>query len=396
MAPIADAESDKKWTVLCHADSKLLSTGPSMGMKPHGKWELIADDFTEEDADRYVRMNWKDRYFTEYENAKIDRERGLTPYAEMSEQEFENLFYRMTKTEYWQKCGAVKREEEIEKAKEQAEKQAKQALRNLDCTGLKVLYLYGYGNSAVLAKRAQLKGFEEIFQGAEVEILEGFVQLTERRLMANIEDNNPDLVRMMQQKSMNLYCYAPIEVPPENPETDPTVAYCRTQDLQYAKASKAEMDKAVMKVKEHTINKGGYHMVMGFSCGGEVCAQLVGELASINSQVSIPTTYVGLFGTRCLYAKYGNPLKDVPAGTRVAIVHGKADDEDMIKEAKGDTLYDAELFKKEFNAAGCSTIMCVFHGRHEMPELDLMNDYVYLPMKALLDWQPNSEVVEAN
>ena len=95
---------DTPWAALVHRETKWISIGKSYAMAPegkgYGKWELISDKFTEDEANRYVRMNWKDRLFTPYEQAKVDRERGLVPYCKMDDEEFEALFYRQTLEEF--------------------------------------------------------------------------------------------------------------------------------------------------------------------------------------------------------------------------------------------------------------------------------------------------------
>ena len=56
---------------------------------------------TEEDANLYARMNWKDKMFSPEPQAREDRERGLHPYKEMDDAEFEALWYRMSKEEFF-------------------------------------------------------------------------------------------------------------------------------------------------------------------------------------------------------------------------------------------------------------------------------------------------------
>jgi hypothetical protein len=392
------------WSVLVHEETKWISIQKTYKMgevDPNEPWKLIADDFSEEDANRYAKMNYKDRMMATYPVAIDARKRGHTPYVEMSDEEFEALFHRMTKEEYFDALpGLLKREQEEEEAKKK-ERADEFALRERDSTGLRILYLYGYGNNKILAETKQLKGMKTIFPGATIDVLEGPIELTGpggigRRFMANIEDNNPDLLYMARQdSSMVLRCYCPIEQPPEDPK-DRTIQYCKAQKkLPYAKASKKEMDKAVDWVAEQIVSAGGYDMIAGFSCGGEVVSVLIGKLAEINRKVRTPTRFVTLFGVRNLYFKYGSPLKgELPSDLKVILVHGSRDDEDLLpktlkdEDNEGNIFYDLDLFKEQFDEVGVPYLECVFDGGHMLPEYvhAFNEDHVYVPMKKFVNF----------
>ena len=87
-------------------------------------WVLIANDFSEADAKAYVRMNWKD--MTPYSVAKTLRS---TKYKDLTDAQFEAMWYRQTLDEFKAGKGAFleaeAREEAEKKAKDEAEKQAK-------------------------------------------------------------------------------------------------------------------------------------------------------------------------------------------------------------------------------------------------------------------------------
>ena len=89
-------------------------------------WKVVSNEFSEEDAKCYVRMNWKD--MTPYSVAKTLREHK---YKGMSDKEFDALWYRCTLKEYWaQKDEFLAKEkaaEDAEKAKEEAKKAADKA-----------------------------------------------------------------------------------------------------------------------------------------------------------------------------------------------------------------------------------------------------------------------------
>lgn len=281
-----DKDEKEPYCVLVHRETKWISTGKSIAMAHvGGKWDLIADDFTEEEANRYVRLNWKDRLFTPYEQAKDDRARGLVPYVDMTDDEFEALFYRMTKEEYLEAARPEVEKEAAEKAAKEAHLKEQSRMRNLDCTGVKVLYLYGYGQSAMLVEAKVLNGIKQMLPNAQVEVLEGFVRLTERKMYANIEDNNIALTRMGVHEGVPLYCYAPIEVPPVDPN-DFTAYVCENQGVRFAKPAHADMQKAVDKTVEHIVRQGGYDLIMGFSCGGEVVSMVMGRLEEINRRAA--------------------------------------------------------------------------------------------------------------
>lgn len=332
------------------------------------KTDIIFEDCSEDDAKLYARMNSKDKYMAEKPVADAARAAGKYPYQGMDGKEYDAMFHRMDKAEYLQKVGAVKAAEEAEKAAEVASRKEDQRVRDSDCTGLKILYLYGYGTSEMLCEREQLAGLKEVFPNATIDVLEGFHQLTERKHFVCIEDNHPNLLSLWHAKTP-LFCHAFHECPPSDPD-DFTIQTCKGQSLQYAKPTKADMDAAVEKTAAHIVQSGGYQAVIGFSCGGEVVAQLIGKLAEINDQVATPTTFVGIFGSRCLYPKYGSPLNGrLPAGLKAVHIHGRRDDEDAFKVDKHgnkERLYDQQEFARLWAAAGIDTQTMLFDGGHEV------------------------------
>jgi hypothetical protein len=379
---------DTKWCALVHRTTKWISIGKSYAMAPdgtgYGKWDLISDQFTEQEANRYVRMNWKDRLFTPYEQAQENRTRGLVPYCKMDDEEFEALFYRMSLEEFMEAQKPEIEKEAREKAEKEAEFAEDMRLRKLDCKGFKVLYLYGYGNSSQLVEANQLKGLKQMLPNAQIETLEGFIRLTKRKSYANSEDNNPNLVRMGLHEGVALYCYAEIECPPEDPG-DFTAHKCEAQGVMFAKAKKKDMEWAVKKTAQHIIDNGGYDLICGFSCGGEVVAQLIGKLSEINEKVARPTRAVAMFGTRCLYGKYGAPLDGpIPHGLKVGLVFGDMDDEER-PDFTEDNLWDMNEFHSKFEAAGIDSKRFVFGGKHEMPEYQPVSDPVHLPLKRYIE-----------
>ena len=372
---------------MVHSVNKWISIGKSEAFCPDGKgyneWYVVADDFTEDDANRYVKMNWRDRYFSAYPKAIEDRERGYYPYVDLDDDEFEALFYRMTKEEYLEKAQPVREQERRDAEAEKARKQEEVRIMMLECTGFKVLYLYGYANSEQLVRSGPIKDIEKSLKGAQIDVLEGWHQLSRRKDFANIEDNHPELVKMSLQEGVPAYCYAPIEVPPES-EDDFTAYLCKAQNTRFAKASKKDVDKACDKVVEHVVKQGGYDMIMGFSCGGEIVAQLVGRLSEINRRADRPTKAITLMGTRCLYKKYGEPLDNVPVGIKAAIIHGHEDDEERPPWTEDNT-WDMKEFESKFKAAGMDVLSIVFGGGHETPGWLPTDDPVYTPWKSFLE-----------
>jgi len=392
-------EDGKRCAVLVDKLTKRVSIIPTAALKAarspmalmqfdETKTDVIADDWSEEDAKRYARMNMTDKYNTDKPIADAARATGRYPYAEMPDKEYDALFHRMDKKEYLAKVGDVKEREEAEMAAVIAARKEDDRVRELDCTGLKILYLYGYGTSAMLCEREQLAGLKATFPNATIDVLEGFHPLTERKHLVCIEDNHPTLLSLWRSKTP-LYCHAYHECPPSDP-ADFTAQYSTAQQVQYAKPSKADMEAAVAKTAEHMVANGGFHAVIGFSCGGEIVAQLIGKLAEINDKVTTPTSFVGIFGSRCLYPKYGSPLEGrLPPGLKAVHVHGTKDDEDAFrKDAKGnkDILFDQEEFAKLWSDAGIQVSTMIFDGGHEVPKLNRQHDTVYLPMKRALGW----------
>ena len=266
---------------------------------------------------------------------------------------------------------------------EKARKQEEVRIMMLWCTGFKVLYLYGYANSEQLVRSGPIWRHREIPQGgpdrrpgrmAPAQPPEGFCEHRGQPPRAG-EDVPPG--------GRGAYCYAPIEVPPES-EDDFTAYLCKAQNTRFAKASKKDVDKACDKVVEHVVKQGGYDMIMGFSCGGEIVAQLVGRLSEINRRADRPTKAITLMGTRCLYKKYGEPLDNVPVGIKAAIIHGHEDDEERPPWTEDNT-WDMKEFESKFKAAGMDVLSIVFGGGHETPGWLPTDDPVYTPWKSFLE-----------
>ena len=377
----------EQWAVMVHNTNKWISIGKAEAFCPDGKgyhdWYVVADDFSESDAERYVKLNWRDRYFTAYPQAVEDRKRGMYPYQDLNDEEFEALFYRMTKEEYLEAAVPERKKEEEEKAKELAAKREEARVTMIDCTGFKVLYLYGYGTSETLVKNGPLKELQKGLKGAQFDVLEGWHRLSKRSEFANIEDNHPELVKMSLQEGVPTFCYAPIEVPPRS-EDDFTALLCKAQNIKFAKPALEDVEKAMDKIIEHIVEQGGYDMIMGFSCGGEIVSMLVGRLSEINKRAERPTKAITLMGTRCLYKKYGEPLDNVPVGIKACIMHGHEDDEERPPFTE-DNYWDLKEFESKFKAAGMDVLTIKFDGVHETPIHMPTQDPVYVQWKAWLE-----------
>jgi dienelactone hydrolase len=348
-----------EWGETKNVEGIKFDSAKGTGLVP--KWDLIASDFTEDQARRFCRMHARDKFLTPYQQAIEDRKRGHTHLKEMTDDEFEALYYTMSKEEFLAAEKPVIEKEKQEKAKAEAEKEYQAKLNNLECQGFKCLYLYGFGNSVALTETGPIKGVRKMLPGAQVDIMEGWYQLTKRSQYASIEDANPQLVKMGLKEGVRLYCYAHIEVPPDDPDNDFTVLECKAQGIKAAKPRKKDVDRAVDKTAEYIIKNGGYDMVCGFSCGGEVTSMLFKKLQYINERAERPTRIVGVFGTRCLYGKYGNPCEEapIPPGTKAFVVHGHKDDEERPPWTQ-DNLWDVREFKAKWEAAGIDVCACVF------------------------------------
>ena len=85
-------------------------------------------------------------------------------------------------------------------------------MRELDCTGLKILYLYGYGTSAMLCEREQLAGLKATFPNVDdIEMMPPLKYVTwylARRLPDDQQDRvigllGDDKARKSKQKRYN-------------------------------------------------------------------------------------------------------------------------------------------------------------------------------------------------
>lgn len=397
------AESEEMFAVLLDKETKRVSILPARALAAMRlptallrfdatTTTIIADDFSKADAQRYARVNTPDPMMTTEQEAREGRARGSAPYAQMPSADFEHLFHRMTKEEFLDRLAGIKEDENAEAEAKRLEREAEAALRKSDCTGLKVLFLYGYGNSKALVEREQVQPLKDIFPNATIDVLEGNLQLTKREHLACIEDNHPNLLRLWKDGGVPLYCYAYHEVPPASKD-DQTIQTCKGQKLQYAKPTLMDTEAACERVAAHMIANGGYHAIFGFSCGGEIVSMLLGKLAEVNDKAAVKTTMVGLFGVRCLYDKYGSPLEGrLPAGLKVVHVHGCKDNEDA---RSVDLLADQAEFKERLAAVGLECATMVFDGGHEMPKLNPSYDRVYTPMKRFFAWQPTAATGDA-
>jgi hypothetical protein len=463
-------EEEKRCCVLVDRATKRVSILPASFLKvarmptaimkfDETKTEIIAEDWPEEDAKRYARLNMKDKFMASVAQAREARERGAYPYAQMPQAEYDALFHRMTKEEYEAKRGAVIEQEEAAEAAKRAAQKADVEDRAKDCSGLKILFLYGCARAsahpepvllllslsapqltqllpscpltapscslrphrrhveAALRTRADCRAARDVPQRHDrhprglpptdraqaprvhrgqppepvqpVEVRTAAPPAARTRPRAAViacAHAHPHLRVRPRRSNTPLYCYAYHETPP-TADDDFTIQTCKAQDgLRYAKPALADMDAACARVAEHMIAAGGYHAVMGFSCGGEIVAHLIGKLAEVNAKARIPTTMVALFGVRCLYKKYGSPLEGpLPAGLKAIHVHGSKDDEDAFQD---DILADQAEFESRFKAAGVEMQKVIFDGGHAMPKLTLMHDTVYLPMKRFFNWSP--------
>jgi predicted phosphoadenosine phosphosulfate sulfurtransferase len=85
-------------------------------------WTVVSTDFKEKEARAYVRMNWKD--MTPHSVALTLRDMPQHKYKDMTDEEFEALWYRMTVEEFHEALPAFLQQEDDEKAAEEAAKVA--------------------------------------------------------------------------------------------------------------------------------------------------------------------------------------------------------------------------------------------------------------------------------
>ena len=85
-------------------------------------WTVVATDFKEADARAYIRMNWKD--MTPHSVAKTLRDMPQHKYKDMTDEEFEALWYRQTLEEFRSALPSFLRKEEEEKEAEKAAAEA--------------------------------------------------------------------------------------------------------------------------------------------------------------------------------------------------------------------------------------------------------------------------------
>ena len=123
-----DEDPDQKFIVMFNGDGHI-SMGKSDGEPiPFGTtmfehWTVVASDLSREDAQCYVRMNWKD--MTPYSVAKTMR--SQKKYRDLNDEEFDALWYRMTPEEYFAAKPEFLEKEKREEARKQAEEEAKKA-----------------------------------------------------------------------------------------------------------------------------------------------------------------------------------------------------------------------------------------------------------------------------
>jgi predicted esterase len=130
--------------------------------------------------------------------------------------------------------------------------------------------------------------------------------------------------------------------------------------------SKTDMQSAVWYVAGFIEDKGGFDMVCGFSQGGEVIAELIKELPTLNSKLATPVRMLALFGTRNLYAKYGVPRIRFNEGAMKAYVTmGRDDHDDQLDKADGQDLQELVQIWSE---AGMNVVSTTYEGGHEMPK----------------------------
>jgi len=123
-------EKPELWCVMTDPEGRCsLGKSDSKPVKPgtmyNDQWTIVAADFSEDDAKLYVRMNWKD--MTPKSVADGHRSWDHPKYKHYTEEEYNALWYRMTKDEFIKAAPAARKKEreEAEEEKRKNEEKAK-------------------------------------------------------------------------------------------------------------------------------------------------------------------------------------------------------------------------------------------------------------------------------
>ena len=239
---------------------------------------------------------------------------------------------------------------------------------------MRILYLHGHANNLEIGNK-QVEAMKSCMVAKpQIHVLEGNVSLSTKPHFASVIDYSPHLVELglAGAKGYQLQGYGHIEAPAADPKNDPT-AQTNCEGVTWAKMSQASMDHALEKLVDKIEEEGGYDAIIGFSQGGEVVQNLINRIPELNEKLEYPIKFIGLFGTRIYYKKYGPvTAKFEPGQLKAFVCMGLQDNEDTKDATRNtDNLWDLEEFKNVFEGAGIETVTDTHAGGHEMPDMKM-------------------------
>jgi len=228
---------------------------------------------------------------------------------------------------------------------------------------MRALFLHGYGMNADLAEYGMLPALKAALPAdVSLEVLQGWVALTEDRQFGNLGSDpaNQSLVMHGRRGTVKLYGYADYDGP-------------GSEEQEHGTWDVSTLSSVLDRVGQHIVSNGGYDVLIGFSQGGEIVANLVRRLPLINQQVpGRPVRAIAIFSTRLHHSFSphlgGAPTVSFEPGMLHAFVSsGQADRFDM-QGGADDPLFDMKAVGDALGRTGAAVLAVPHEGGHEMPK----------------------------